>query len=311
MKFVCPHDHIFISDRQHVHEKRVWIVILITVITMILEIAAGLVFGSMSLLADGWHMASHVSAMGITAFAYYFSRKHLNNSRFTFGTGKIGDLAGYSSALLLAFIAIYMAYESVKRMLAPIEIAFNEAIAVACVGLMVNLISAWALKEHSHVHDDGPDHHDNQSHDQGHDHNLRAAYIHVLADALTSILAILALVLGRYADLVFLDPLMGIVGAGVISCWAYGLMRETASVLLDVNHNTKLNDRIRNAVEEKNTKITDLHVWRVGSGHYSAIISLNSLSEWNSDFYKTRLCTIKELSHVTVEINKSDYFRPE
>lgn len=266
-QFVCPHDHIFVSDRQHHNEKRVWLVIAITAVTMIVEIVAGLAFGSMSLLADGWHMASHVSAMGITAFAYHFSRKHLTNSRFTFGTGKVGDLAGYSSALLLSFIAFFMVYESVKRLLSPVEIAFNEAIAVACIGLMVNLISAWTLKGHDHEHDAESDSGD-KCHEHDHDHNLRAAYLHVLADALTSILAIMALLIGRFWGLIFLDPLMGIVGACVISCWAYGLMRDTASVLLDVNHNTTLNNRIRDAVGENDSKISDLHVWRLGLGHY-------------------------------------------
>jgi cation diffusion facilitator family transporter len=195
-----------------------------------------------------------------------------------------------------------MAYESVKRIFAPIEIAFNESIAVACIGLMVNLLSAWALKEdHHHEHDAelGPE---DKGHD-GHDHNLRSAYLHVLADALTSILAIIALSIGRFWGLIFLDPLMGIVGAVVISCWAFSLMRDTASVLLDVNHNTRLNNRIREAVEENNAKISDLHVWRLGFGHYSAIISLSAPDKDSPEYYKTRLCTIKELSHVTVEIN--------
>ena len=229
--FTSPHDHHFLSDRQHVNERRTWWVIILTVSAMGLEIVSGLVFGSMSLLADGWHMASHASAMGITAMAYYLARKHKDNPEFTFGTGKIGDLAAYSSALMLLIIAAFMAYESVKRIFYPVDIHFAEAIGVAIFGLVVNLASAFILSEGSGHAGDHHEHGHHGHHD--HDHNLRAAYFHVLADALTSILAIAALGLGMVWGWSFLDPVMGIMGAVLISHWAVGLMRESGNVLLD------------------------------------------------------------------------------
>jgi cation diffusion facilitator family transporter len=297
----CPHDHKYLSDRHHIHERRTWFVIILTSTTMILEIVSGLAFGSMALLADGWHMASHASAMGLTALAYYLAKRYQEDKRFTFGTGKIGDLGGFSSALILALIALLMAYESIKRLFSPIDIAFNEAIAVAFIGLTVNLISALILKEEPGLHNNGSvdiSHH--------HDHNLRAAYLHVLADALTSILAIIALVFGRIWGFVFLDPLMGIVGAVVISIWAYGLLRQTAFVLLDMNHG-HLDNRIREIIKEqdKDSVIYDLHVWRLGPGHYSAIISLETTNQFTPEDFKSRLCHLPELSHVSIEIYHS------
>ncbi len=250
--FQVPHDHYYLSEHHHLHERRTWMVIGLTVSMMIVEIVSGLVFGSMALLADGWHMASHASAMGITAAAYYWGRKHQGNRRFTFGTGKFGDLAGYSSALLLGLIALLMAYESILRFFNPVTIHFNESILVAVIGLLVNLASALILKE-DHHHHQGDDHHD---------HNLRAAYLHVLADALTSILAIVALFFGKLLDWSFLDPMMGIVGAVVISRWSYGLMRDTGGVLLDYNHNDRISKQIKKVLEGENAVlIEDLHIW--------------------------------------------------
>lgn len=288
-------------------------VIILTVSTMVLEIISGLIFGSMALLADGWHMASHASAMGITAVAYYLARKHKDDTRFTFGTGKIGDLAGYSSAFLLLIIAAFMAYESAVRLLNPVEIHFKEAIWVAIIGLVVNLASAVLLKEHTR-HPDG--HHGRCDYDQGeddhnhdHDHNLRAAYFHVLADALTSILAIVALGLGMFLGWSTLDPVMGIAGALLISHWAVGLMRESGSVLLDRSGHKKLVRKVRTAIERnKNVNIVDLHVWRLGPGHYSAIISLAASGGLSPDFFKKQLYHIRELSHLTIEVNTTvDY----
>jgi cation diffusion facilitator family transporter len=232
--------------------------------------------------------------MGITALAYYWARKHLDNPRFTFGTGKIGDLAGYSSALLLALIAFFMAYESIRRLLNPVTIHFNEAILVAIIGLIVNLVSAFILKE---------DHHKHEAHH--HDHNLRAAYLHVLADSLTSILAIVALLFGKFRGWAFLDPVMGVVGALVISRWSYGLMRDTGRVLLDYNHNEAIIRQIKEALGDGgNVDIEDLHVWRVGPGHYSSSISLRTENVRNTEYYKNCLCHISDLAHVTIEVNQ-------
>jgi len=299
--FSCPHGHCFLSDHHDANERRTWWVILLTVTTMGLEIVSGLLFGSMALLADGWHMASHASAMGITALAYYLARKHMDNPRFTFGTGKIGDLAGYSSALLLLVVAVLMAYESIVRLVNPVAIHFKEAMVVAAVGLIVNLISALILKEH-HDHT-ASDHHASDHHD----HNLRAAYIHVLADATTSILAIAALGFGMLLGWSFLDPVMGIAGALLISHWAYGLLREAGGVLLDRTPNESLLQSISEAIEPLDgVRIVDLHVWRLGPGHHGAIISLATSRGESPDFFKERLCRLKGLSHVTIEVNASN-----
>jgi cation diffusion facilitator family transporter len=294
--FSCHHGHCFLSDHHHANERRTWWVILLTVTTMGIEIVSGLLFGSMALLADGWHMASHASAMGITALAYYLARKHMDNPRFTFGTGKIGDLAGYSSALLLLVVAVLMAYESIVRLVNPVAIHFKEAMVVAALGLIVNLISALILRErHDHT---ASDHHD---------HNLRAAYIHVLADATTSILAIAALGFGMLLGWSFLDPVMGIAGALLISHWSYGLLREAGGVLLDRTPNERLLQSISEAIESlEGVRIVDLHVWRLGPGHHSAIISLATSGVESPDFFKERLCKVKGLSHVTIEINAID-----
>lgn len=295
-RFDCPHDHSFLAARQHIHERRTWLVIALTASTMVVEIISGLAFGSMALLADGWHMASHASALGIAAMAYYLARRHQDNPRFTFGTGKINDLAGYSSALLLVIIALLMAFESVQRLLEPVSISFDEAIVVAVIGLAVNLISAVILRERHHEGHNPHRHHE--------DRNLRAAYLHVLADSLTSLLAIVALVMGRFWNLVFMDPVMGIVGALVISRWSYGLMRDSGRVLLDINVNAHLENAIREALEEYDgTSIKDLHVWQLGPGHYGAVISVTSDRHENPAAYKERLRKIRALSHVTIEIN--------
>lgn len=292
----CPHDHDFLSEQHRSNERRTWFVIALTSTTMVVEILAGLLFGSMALLADGWHMASHASAMGVTALAYYWARKQKNNPRYAFGTGKIGDLAGYSSGLLLLLIALFMAYESIRRMLHPVTIHFNQAIVVAVIGLAVNLICASILKE------DHPHHH--EAHD--HDHNLRAAYLHVLADALTSILAIGALLFGKLWGWSFLDPIMGVVGAVVISRWSYGLMRETGRILLDYSQNEAMERQIREALGDGGrTCIDDFHLWRLGPGHYSSIISLKSEKRCSPDEFKNRLRHIPQLSHVTVEVNSN------
>ena len=289
------HEHVSISDDQMANERRTWLVIALTATMMVLEIAAGFIFGSMALLADGWHMASHASALGITAIAYYFARRYASDKRFSFGTGKISELAGYSSALLLALIALLMAYESITRLFSPVEIRFDEAIAVAVLGLIVNLVSAVILKEKHEGHD----------HDHHHeDHNLKAAYLHVLADALTSVLAIVALTTGRFLGWVWMDPLMGIVGAIVIARWSYGLTRDTGSILLDMDVNTPLSENIRNLLEaDGENQVQDLHLWRLGPGHFAAIISLSTRNPRSPEYYKNQLAELKGLRHITVEVN--------
>ena len=298
----APTSMISLSENQGKNERRTWFVIWLTLVTMVVEIISGWVFGSMALLADGWHMASHASALGITVLGYRLAKKHRDNRKFTFGTGKIGDLAGFSSALLLVFVAIFMAYESIDRLLNPMAIGFNQAILVAVVGLVVNLASAFILKEQPHDHGHG------HRHDHGHDsdHNLRAAYLHVLADALTSVLAIAALALGKLFNWTFLDPLMGIVGALVIARWSYGLLLETGRVLLDYETDHTVRDQVLELLGGYgDIQVEDLHVWRLGPGHYSAIIAVRSDGDHQPDELKSALCRICHLSHVTVELNPS------
>jgi len=289
------HGHVFLSANQHINERRTRLVIGLTATMMILEIASGLLFGSMALLADGWHMASHAAALGITALGYSLARRHACNPGFCFGTGKIGDLAAFSSALLLAFIALLMAYESVRRFFSPVKISFDEAIAVALIGLAVNVVSALLLKE------DGTkgDHHHHHV-----DHNLRAAYLHVLADALTSILAIVALSAGRFLGWAWMDPLMGLVGSVVIARWSYQLSRETGRILLDMNTNDGLAKKIRQLIEsDPASRVSDLHVWRIAPGHFAALISIVTSHSRSPAAYKRELEPLKNLSHVTVEVN--------
>ena len=297
--FSCPHDHHFLSDQHRTNERRTWVVIALTSSTMVVEIVSGLFFGSMALLADGWHMASHASALSITALAFYLARKHKDNGKFTFGTGKIGDLAGFSSALLLVLIALFMCYESVQRFMSPVIIHFNEAIIVAVIGLIVNLLSAVLLKEH-HTHEDS----DCADHHTHHDHNLRAAYLHVIADALTSILAIAALVMGKFWGWAFMDPMMGIVGAAFIIRWSYGLLRDSSRVLLDYDEHGEMASRIRKILEQAGEiKVNDLHVWRLGPGHYSSVVAVSSGVPVTPEALKASLCGIPGLSHVIIEVD--------
>lgn len=292
------HEHVYLDRRQRRNERRTRIVIGLTAVMMVLEIVSGLVFGSMALLADGWHMASHAAALGITALGYYFARHHARDPRFTFGTGKIGDLAGFSSALLLAFIALLMAYESARRILFPVPISFDEAIGVACLGFVVNIVSALLLREEPHEEGHHGHHHA--------DHNIRAAYFHVLADALTSVLAVVALIMGRFLGWVWMDPFMGIVGAVIIMRWSYLLVRDTGRVLLDMNVRVSLTREIQDIIEaEAETRVTDLHLWRVGPGSFSAIISLATERPLPPQYYKDRLKHFRTLHHLTVEVNPS------
>jgi cation diffusion facilitator family transporter len=270
------------------------------------EIVAGWLSGSMALLADGWHMATHAAALGIAGMAYLFARQHARNAHFSFGTGKFGDLAAFASAIILAMIAAQVAYESVVRLFNPVQIAYGEAISVAVLGLGVNLLSAWLLGDkldHHHGHDH--DHEDDHDHSHGHHHhdnNLRAAYVHVLADAATSILAIAALVVAMYSGWVWADPAVGIVGSLVIASWAYGLIRASGAVLLDVNADKNLETVIRDRIETKGDRVTDLHLWQVGPGHRAAVISVVSDHPLPPKTYKRRLGGLRGLSHVTVEV---------
>lgn len=311
------HDHVFLGRNHERNERRVWMVIALTAAMMVAEIVAGHWYGSMALTADGWHMSTHAGAMLISALAYLYARREARNPRFTFGTGKFGDLAGFASAIVLAVVALLIAVESAMRLINPVEIDFNQAILVAIIGLAVNLLSAVLLKDdhhhdlgHGHGHAHGSHaHHDHGHHAEhgekgGRDNNLRAAYLHVLADALTSVLAIVALLLGKWNGWSFLDPLMGIVGGLVIARWSWGLIRSTATTLLDALPQTEdLPQEIRESVETEEDRITDLHVWQVGPGHHAAIVAIHSQAPKAPAFYKQKLAAIHELSHVTVEVS--------
>ena len=304
------HDLFFLGSNHQRNERKVWLVIALTASMMLVEISAGTIYGSMALVADGWHMSTHAGAMLITALAYRFARKHAGNPRFTFGTGKLGDLAGFASAIVLALIALLIGWESLVRLTQPIHIDFNQAIAVAVVGLGVNLVCAWLLKDdHAHHHHHGHEHHhSNDEHHapgKGRDNNLRAAYLHVLADALTSVLAILALLLGRSYGWTWADPAMGVVGALVIARWSWGLIRDSGSVLLDAAaEGQDVRQEIREAMAPTGSQVTDLHVWQVGPGHFAAIVSLMAREPREPAHYKALLAHIHELSHVTVEVQR-------
>ena len=295
------HDHNFLGARHARNERRTWFVVVLTAVMMVGEIIAGVVFGSMALLADGWHMATHAAALGIAGLAYLFARRQARNSHFTFGTGKFGDLAAFASAVILGIVAIQIAFESFERLVNPVAIAYREAIAVAVLGLVVNLVSAFLLREeHDHDH-----HHGHHGHDHGHHHrdnNLRAAYVHVIADAATSVLAIAALVTAAYLQWTWADPAVGIVGAAVIASWAVGLLRSSGSVLLDVNDNSAMEGKIRARLQTRGDLVTDLHLWQIGPGHRAAVISLVSDDPLPPSEYKRRLSGIHGLSHVTVEV---------
>ena len=289
----AAHTHDFLGKNHGRNERRVWAVVALTVSMMVIEIAAGIAYGSMALVADGLHMSTHAAVMLIAAGAYFYARRHVSNRRFTFGTGKLGDLAGFASAVILALVALFIAYE--------------QAIAVAIVGLVVNLASAWLLKDdHAHHHGHGHHHghdHGHGTHGGGHDNNLRAAYAHVLADALISVLAVLALVLGSFYGWIWLDPIMGIVGALVISRWSWGLIKDTGAVLLDyVPKDKDLPEEIRQAVETDEDRITDLHVWQVGPGHHAAIVAIRTKQPQPLAVYRAKLAHIHDLSHLTLEV---------
>ena len=277
------HHHAFGTSEHRPNERRTWWVIGLTAVMMVVEIVAGLVFGSMALLADGWHMGTHAAALGITVFAYVYARRHADDPRYSFGTGKVGALGGFASAVGLAVVALLVLVESLLRVASPVAIRFEEAIAVAVIGLIVNLASAFILRD-DHAHDGG----DRKHHDHHHrDHNLRGAYLHVLADALTSVLAIVALLAGKRLGWVWMDPAMGVVGSLVIARWSYGLLRDSSGVLLDAEIPVGRREAIRATVEaDADNRVVDLHVWRVGPRHLAAIVSVVSHVPREPDHYK-------------------------
>jgi cation diffusion facilitator family transporter len=295
-----------LKDWQHSHEYavknekgelRTKYVLILTAVTMVVEIIAGSVYGSMALLADGWHMGTHVAAFLIAIFAYHYARKHSSNPAYSFGTGKVNVLGGFASAIALAVVALVMLVESLQRIINPQEIHFNEAIFVASIGLLVNVVSAFLLKDdHAHHHDHGHHHHD---------HNLKAAYLHVLADALTSVLAIVALVLGKFLGWNWFDPIMGIVGAIIITRWSYGLLTQTSPILLDASIEEEYKQAIVEAIEgDSDNRISDIHVWKVGANHYAVIIALVTGYPNSTKHYKELLSQFHKLSHITIEVNE-------
>jgi cation diffusion facilitator family transporter len=405
--FGIPHDHIFLGSGHDKNERKTWAVIALCSVMMLVEIIGGSIFGSLALVADGLHMSTHASAMLIAALAYMYARKHANDRRFVFGTGKLGDLAGFASAIILAMIAILIGYEAVERFLAPVAIRFGEAIPIAVVGLAVNVASAWLLSGadhgHGHVHShggDGQHSHGGEEHvietaigplnlsifedgvppvfrirtdsaalpagdsitlattrangaqqvfsftqqpgylestqpvpephefklvirlaqgeyssefSEGHadvdsrDHNMRAAYIHVMADAAVSVLAIIGLVLAKVFGWLWMDPLAGFIGALVIANWSYGLIRDTGAILVDISPGDSLSNKVRTAVESAGDTLVDLHVWRLGPGHFGAVISLVSqVARRGPAFYHALLNRISGLSHITVEVHRPE-----
>lgn len=303
------HEHVYLGSAHDANERRTWLVVALTSAMMVGEIAAGSVFNSMALLADGWHMATHAGALGISALAYRYARGHARDPRFTFGTGKVSDLAGYTSAVVLGVVALLIGWEALARLRRPLPIAFDEAIAVAAVGLLVNVASAAILaRGHEHHHGDG--HGEARSNGRAHvyahaDHNLRAAYLHVLADALTSVLALVALTLGRFLGARWLDPAMGLVGAAVIARWSLHLLADTGRVLLDVAPAGSVASAIRRAVEAREgERVADLHLWRVGPGHVAAIVSVVSDRGSSPEDVRAAIAAVPGLAHLTVEVRR-------
>ena len=318
------HSHVFLGAGHERNARKTWTVIWLCGLMMVAEIVGGSLFGSLALVADGLHMSTHAGALLLAALAYTYARRHAEDARFVFGTGKVGDLAGFSSAIVLAMIALLIGYEAVVRLLHPIAIDFNQAIPIAVVGLIVNIASAWLLSgdEHDHHgHSSGDDHHHERDHD-GHrhhdydrdsdeaatgmaahrDNNMRAAFVHVMADAAVSVLAIIGLVAGKFFGWVFMDPVMGVVGALVIANWSYGLVRDTGAILLDMTPDRQMAEKLQKAIEAEGDSLADLHLWRLGPGHLGAIVAVITCERRGPDFYRTRLGRFRALSHVTIEV---------
>ena len=303
------HSHVFLSSAHEASERRTWAVIWLCGAMMAAEIVGGLIFGSIALVADGLHMSTHAGALLLAALAYTYSRRHAEDRRFTFGTGKLGDLAGFTSAIVLAMIALLIAYEAIVRFAHPVAIHFGEAIPIAAVGLCVNLASAWLLSRgghhhHGHSHDHAHDHEPHHHHDHavhGRDNNMRAAVVHVAADAAVSVLVIAGLLLARLFGWVWMDPLAGLIGAAVIASWSYGLIRDTAAILLDMNPDERLAAKMRQTIEACGDAVADLHLWRLGPGHLGAIVCVTTATSRGPDFYRQQLERLAPLSHLTIE----------
>jgi cation diffusion facilitator family transporter len=292
------HGHAFLGEHHGKHERRTWSVVILTACMMVAEIVGGTLFGSIALIADGWHMATHVAALAIAGLAYLFARRHAHDVRFSLGTGKFGELAAFASAMILGTVALGIGYESMLRFFDPVPIHYQEAILIAALGLCVNLASAWLLRDE---HD-----HDHSGHAHGghhHDTNLRAAYVHVLADALVSLLAITGLSTAWAFGWTFMDPLVGLVGMIVIAGWALSLIRRAGSVLLDTVPDGELARHIRSHIEQNGDRLCDLHVWQLGPGHTAVMASIVSDTPQAPSVYKQRLQGLHGLSHVTVEVN--------
>jgi len=299
------HSHVFLGDTHERNERKTWAVITICAVMMFAEIAGGWWFGSVALIADGLHMSTHAGALLIAALAYTYSRRYVNDARLTFGTGKFGDLAAFTSAIILAMIALLIGYESADRLVNPVPIAFDQAIPIAVLGLGVNLLSAYLLRDdHDHHHDHAHEH-DHDPHHVHHihrDHNLRAAFVHVMADAAVSVLVIIGLVAGRQFGWVWMDPIMGLVATIVILSWSWTLIRSAGSTLLDVCPDPALARKIALRLEQGGDSLSDLHLWRLGPGHLAAVISIVSHRPRPAEQYKRRLSGLPGLSHVTVEV---------
>jgi cation diffusion facilitator family transporter len=299
--FSPAHSHVFLGEAHESSERRTWTVIWLCGAMMIGEIVGGLVFGSIALVADGLHMSTHAGALLLAALAYTYARKHADDPRFTFGTGKLGDLAGFSSAIILAMIALLIGYEAIGRLFAPVPIRFNEALPIAFLGLAVNIASAWLLSGGGHHHGHGHGH--EHTHGAAHrDNNMRAAIVHVIADAAVSVLVIIGLLLARAFGWLWMDPLAGIIGACVIASWSYGLIRDTGAILLDMNPDRQMAESVRQTIETDGDRLTDLHLWRLGPGHFGAIVSVRPRAPRGSDYYRARLARFRALSHLTVEV---------
>ena len=301
------HSHVFLGGAHERNERRTWAVIAICAVMMVAEIAGGFWFGSVALMADGLHMSTHAGALLIAALAYTYSRRYAHDDRLAFGTGKLGDLAAFTSAIALAMIALLIGYESVERLIEPVAIAFNQAIPIAAVGLGVNLLSAYLLRdEHDHHHSHGHEHpheHEGAAHIHA-DHNLRAAFVHVMADAAVSVLVIVGLLAGRQFGWVWMDPLMGLIATVVILSWSWTLIRSAGAILLDACPDAGLARMIAARIEQKGDRISDLHLWRVGPGHLAAVISVVSDDPRSPRQYKKRLAGLPGLSHVTIEVER-------
>jgi cation diffusion facilitator family transporter len=308
------HNHVFLGEGHDKNERRTWAVIALCAVMMVAEIVGGLLFGSIALVADGLHMSTHASALLLAALAYRYARRHADDPRFSFGTGKLGDLAGFSSAIVLVMIAVLIGYEAVSRLIAPVPISFNEAIPIAVLGLIVNIVSALLLSGGGHDHGHSHDHSHEHSHDHSHvhahgkahrDNNMRAAIIHVLGDAIVSVLVIAGLLLARSFGWLFMDPLAALVGAAVIVSWSYGLIRATGAILLDMNPDRGMAERVRATIERDGDRLEDLHLWRLGPGHLGAILSVVTTKPRDAGHYRRLLRHFRNLSHVTVEVQQA------